>query len=46
MAGSVGTAPDIKLVLPTYHSLFTSTVNTLIAASEAGALASCCPLLH
>lgn len=36
MAGSVGAAPDIKLVLPTYQSLLTSTVSTLMAASECG----------
>ena len=36
LAGSVGAAPEIDLVLPTYHSLLTSTVNVLMAATEAG----------
>jgi nucleoside-diphosphate-sugar epimerase len=36
MAGSVGAAPDVKLVLSAYHSLLTSTVNMLVAASEVG----------
>jgi nucleoside-diphosphate-sugar epimerase len=35
-AGSVGAAPDLKLVVSTYHSLLTSTVNALTAAAEAG----------
>ena len=36
LAGSVGAAPDFDLVLPTYHSLLTSTVNVLVAATEVG----------
>ena len=36
LAGSVGAAPDLKLVLSTYHSLLTSTVNVLMAATEVG----------
>jgi nucleoside-diphosphate-sugar epimerase len=36
LAGSVGAGPAAKLVLPTYHSLLTSSVNLLIAAQEAG----------
>ena len=36
LAGSVGAAPDFELVLPTYHSLLTSTVNVLVAATELG----------
>jgi len=36
LAGSVGASPDIELVLPTYHSLLTSTVNVLLAATECG----------
>jgi UDP-glucose 4-epimerase len=36
LAGSVGAAPDFDLVLPTYHSLLTSTVNVLVAATEIG----------
>jgi nucleoside-diphosphate-sugar epimerase len=35
-AGSVSAAPDLKLVLSTYHSLLTSTVNALTAATEVG----------
>jgi len=35
-AGSVGAAPELKLVVPTFHSLLTSTVNALTAAAEAG----------
>jgi len=34
LAGSVGASPDLELVLATYHSLLTSTVNVLMAASE------------
>ena len=34
--GSVGASPGIELVLPTFHSLLTSTVNVLIAATELG----------
>jgi nucleoside-diphosphate-sugar epimerase len=36
LAGSVGALPDLDLVLPTYHSLLTSTVNVLVAATELG----------
>jgi nucleoside-diphosphate-sugar epimerase len=36
LAGAVGASPDLGLVLPTFTSLLTSTVNVLIAASEAG----------
>lgn len=36
LAGSVGAAPDLDRVLPTYHSLLTSTVNVLVAATELG----------
>lgn len=36
LAGSVGASPDLELVLPTYHSLLTSTVNILLAATQAG----------
>jgi UDP-glucose 4-epimerase len=36
LAGSVGASPDVGLVLPTYHSLLTSTVNVLMAAMEFG----------
>jgi UDP-glucose 4-epimerase len=36
LAGSVGASPDLGLVLPTYHSLLTSTVNVLMAASDFG----------
>ena len=35
LAGSVGASADVGLVLPTYHSLLTSTVNLLVAATEA-----------
>lgn len=35
-AGQVTAAPDRDLVLPLYHSLLTSTVNVLLAASELG----------
>jgi UDP-glucose 4-epimerase len=34
LAGAVGAGPSIDLVEPTYHSLLTSTVNVLIAATE------------
>jgi UDP-glucose 4-epimerase len=34
LAGSVGAVPNLDLVLPTYHSLLTSTVNVLVAATE------------
>lgn len=36
LAGSVGASPDMSLVLPTYHSLLTSTVNVLTAATDVG----------
>lgn len=36
LAGSVGARPDVELVLPTYHSLATSTVNVLTLAQEFG----------
>jgi nucleoside-diphosphate-sugar epimerase len=36
LAGSVGARADRELVLPTYHSLATSTVNVLLHASELG----------
>jgi nucleoside-diphosphate-sugar epimerase len=36
LAGSVGAGPDRERVLPTYHSLATSTVNILMQASELG----------
>ncbi len=36
LAGAVGASPDMKEVLPTFHSLLTSTVNVLIASTEAG----------
>jgi hypothetical protein len=36
LAGSVGAAVDCELVLTTYHSLLTSTVNMLAAATEFG----------
>jgi nucleoside-diphosphate-sugar epimerase len=36
LAGSVGASSDFDLVLPTYHSLLTSTVNLLVAATEIG----------
>jgi UDP-glucose 4-epimerase len=36
LAGSVGARPDLDLVLPTYHSLLTSTVNVLLMAAETG----------
>jgi UDP-glucose 4-epimerase len=36
LSGSVGASPDLELVLPTYQSLLTSTVNMLQAATELG----------
>jgi len=36
LAGAVGAAPDCSLVLPTFHSLLTSTVNILLTAKELG----------
>lgn len=36
LAGAVGASPALPLVLPTYHSLLTSTVNLLVAATEQG----------
>lgn len=36
LAGSVGADPSLERVLPTYHSLLTSTVNLLFAATELG----------
>jgi nucleoside-diphosphate-sugar epimerase len=36
LAGSVGARADRDLVVPTYHSLATSTVNILVQASELG----------
>jgi nucleoside-diphosphate-sugar epimerase len=36
LAGSVSARPERDLVLPTYHSLATSTVNVLMQASELG----------
>jgi UDP-glucose 4-epimerase len=36
LAGSVGAGPDLDLVLPTYHSLLTSTINVLLMAAESG----------
>jgi UDP-glucose 4-epimerase len=36
LAGAVGAAPEFALVLPTFQSLLTSTVNILVAATEAG----------
>jgi nucleoside-diphosphate-sugar epimerase len=37
LAGAVGAGPSLDLVLPTFHSLLTSTVNVLAAAQEHGA---------
>jgi nucleoside-diphosphate-sugar epimerase len=34
--GMVTAAPDVRLVLPTFHSLLTSTVNVLAAVTEVG----------
>ena len=36
LAGAVGASPDLALVLPTFQSLLTSTVNLLLAAREIG----------
>ncbi|WP_181183490.1 MULTISPECIES: NAD(P)-dependent oxidoreductase [unclassified Mesorhizobium] len=36
LAGSVGASPDLELVVPTYQSLLTSTLNVLVAGTEAG----------
>jgi len=36
LAGSVGASPGCELVLPTFHSLLTSTVNLLLVATECG----------
>jgi nucleoside-diphosphate-sugar epimerase len=36
LAGAVGASPTVDLVLPTYQSLLTSTVNVLITAKEFG----------
>jgi nucleoside-diphosphate-sugar epimerase len=36
LAGAVGAAPDRALVLPTFHSLLTSTVNVLVKATDLG----------
>lgn len=36
LAGSVGASPELQLVLPTYQSLLTSTLNLLLAAAELG----------
>ena len=36
LAGSVDASADFELVVSTYHSLFTSTVNALVAATEIG----------
>ncbi len=36
LAGAVGASPDLGLVVPTFTSLLASTVNVLVAASEAG----------
>jgi nucleoside-diphosphate-sugar epimerase len=36
LAGSVGASCDFDLVVPTYHSLLTSTVNLLVAATKIG----------
>ena len=36
LAGAVGASPDLGLVVPTFASLLASTVNVLVAASEAG----------
>jgi nucleoside-diphosphate-sugar epimerase len=36
LAGAVGARPDLGLVLPTYHSLLTSTINVLLMAAEFG----------
>ena len=36
LAGSVGASPDVALVLPTYQSHLSSTVNVLLGATEVG----------
>jgi UDP-glucose 4-epimerase len=36
LSGAVNGAPDLRLVLPTFHSLLGSTVNLLTAATEQG----------
>src|SRR5262249_46848539 len=36
LAGAVGASPALELVLPTYQSLLTSTINVLMAAKEFG----------
>jgi nucleoside-diphosphate-sugar epimerase len=36
LAGMTGASPDLNLVLPTYHSLATSTINVLVHATELG----------
>ena len=36
LAGSVGASPDFTLVLPTYQSHFSGTVNVLLSATEVG----------
>jgi UDP-glucose 4-epimerase len=36
LAGAVGASPELSLVLPTFQSLLTSTVNLLLAAKEMG----------
>lgn len=36
LSGAVGAAPDCALVLPTFHSLVTSTVNILVTATQLG----------
>ena len=40
LAGAVGASPDLELVLPTFHSLLTSTINVLVAATRSVAGAS------
>jgi len=36
LSGAVGAAPDCALVLPTFHSLVTSTVNILVTTTKLG----------
>lgn len=36
LSGMVGASPNLELVLPTFHSLLTSTVNLLTVAAEGG----------
>src|SRR6516165_7309367 len=36
LSGSVGASPNLELVLSTYQSLLTSTVNVLVSATEIG----------